>query len=480
MKAKFIYQGKNLDVQFNKNDKAKDVINHFINKTFLDLNDLNFKYNNKKINPELTLCSQLNLLNDVQEIEINVEKKVKEVTDSHIANVNINGVQEQVVVPKGKSVLDVLETGFNFFKKRAKKLLFLYNGKIIDENDRRKSFNQVANADSKERNVMDIVAIEMEENEEQNENDENKEELKLLPNDNQQDDNIQNELEEKNKDNDNDNDDNSSDFIMDYTDSYKFFFKFNGFLFLQQIIILGILFIIFYYNLEGSFSKSSSTFSLYTSVISIITFFCSLGIICMRPDEEGKIGYCKKFVTFFYVELCFILCCLLSMYKNEVVIEKKYIFFQLVIFALDYLFSIIYNLIFKIYRGWVLLFILAIVNIIAIFIYYIPISNNYDNIKLSYGGFVAISVISSIMLLYIIVFNNEILEEFKIDITGTHQALYAVSIFNYMPFLFILCVALFVVVLALLLAIIGIVIALIIIILVLYVIIIFISSLFTA
>ena len=42
MKASFIYEGRILDIQFNKKDKAKDVINHFINKTLLNKDDLNF------------------------------------------------------------------------------------------------------------------------------------------------------------------------------------------------------------------------------------------------------------------------------------------------------------------------------------------------------------------------------------------------------------------------------------------------------
>ena len=58
MKASFIYEGRILDIQFNKKDKAKDVINHFINKTLLNKDDLNFKFNGKILDPELSLVSQ--------------------------------------------------------------------------------------------------------------------------------------------------------------------------------------------------------------------------------------------------------------------------------------------------------------------------------------------------------------------------------------------------------------------------------------
>ena len=182
MKASFIYEGRILDIQFNKKDKAKDVINHFINKTLLNKDDLNFKFNGKILDPELSLVSQLNLADDVEEIEIEIDVEKKQQADSHIVNVNLNGVQEQVVVPKGQGFL---ESVFNFVKKRAKRVYFLYNGRIIDENDRRKSFNQVANADSRQRNVMDIVAMEIDENEEDKNNNENKRETKLLPKEDQ-------------------------------------------------------------------------------------------------------------------------------------------------------------------------------------------------------------------------------------------------------------------------------------------------------
>ena len=182
MKASFIYEGRILDIQFNKKDKAKDVINHFINKTLLNKDDLNFKFNGQILDPELSLVSQLNLADDVEEIEIEIDVEKKQQADSHIVNVNLNGVQEQVVVPKGQGFL---ESVFNFVKKRAKRVYFLYNGRIIDENDRRKSFNQVANADSRQRNVMDIVAMEIDENEEDKNNNENKRETKLLPKEDQ-------------------------------------------------------------------------------------------------------------------------------------------------------------------------------------------------------------------------------------------------------------------------------------------------------
>ena len=55
------------------------------------------------------------------------------------------------------------------------------------------------------------------------------------------------------------------------------------------------------------------------------------------------------------------------------------------------------------------MFILAIINIVTIVIYYFPLSNNYDNLKMSYGAFQGISIISSIMLFYMLLFNSPIM-----------------------------------------------------------------------
>ena len=466
MKASFIYEGRILDIQFNKKDKAKDVINHFINKTLLNKDDLNFKFNGKILDPELSLVSQLNLADDAEEIEIEIDVEKKQQADSHIVNVNLNGVQEQVVVPKGQGFL---ESVFNFVKKRAKRVYFLYNGRIIDENDRRKSFNQVANADSRQRNVMDIVAMEIDENEEDKNNNENKRETKLLPKENQPE--IKNDEAQplKNVEDDDEN------YIIDFTGSYRFFIKLNLILFFQMLCVIGFVLLGFHKDSDISFSNSSKAFWWSTVTISFFSLLFSLSMSCMDADET-KSGCCKHFIAMAYVPIIMTYCFLLSKHNGVEVIEKKYIILQLTIFAVDYLFSIIYNIIFKKYKGWLLFIVLVIVNIISIVIYYFPISNKYENLKMSYGAFQGISVISSFMVFFIVIFNFEILDAFHIDLTKTTQVMYGVDIFNYLPFLFILCLLLFTIALGLALAIIAIALALIVLVFVIYILLIFISS----
>ena len=164
--------------------------------------------------------------------------------------------------------------------------------------------------------------------------------------------------------------------------------------------------------------------------------------------------------------------------EELIFLKKKYIIYQLIIFTLDFLFSIIYNLIFKTYRGWLLLFILAIINIVTIVIYYFPLSNNYDNLKMSYGAFQGISIISSIMLFYMLLFNSPIMRLFEIDITDGDRALYGAALFNYIPFALTAFSILLALVLSIFAIIIAILIAILIICLVGLLVVSFISSLF--
>ena len=75
MKAKFIFEGRNRNFDFDKEDTLKDIITK---NTLLDIDDFNFKFNGKLLEPKELLDSQLGLREDVEEIEINVEKKMKQ------------------------------------------------------------------------------------------------------------------------------------------------------------------------------------------------------------------------------------------------------------------------------------------------------------------------------------------------------------------------------------------------------------------
>ena len=153
MKAKFKYEDKEITIQFNIEESAQEVFNHFVNKTFLNIDDLLFKYDNNLLSFNTTLFSQLNLPLENNEIEILVLKKDRE--NEHYVNISVDGVNKKIAIQKGKGVFESVS---QFLKKRTRTLLLFYNGKVIDGTDKKKTFNELANKASKETNVMNVVA----------------------------------------------------------------------------------------------------------------------------------------------------------------------------------------------------------------------------------------------------------------------------------------------------------------------------------
>lgn len=219
MKAKFIFEGRNRNFEFDKEDTLKDII---IKNTLLDIDDFNFKFNGKLLEPKELLDSQLGLREDVEEIEINVEKKMKQSMESNSANMNINSKPEQ----KESFLNKTIKNGFGFLSKKV-----LGHGQ--KENSERKSIKKntkIINEESN--NIKEPLSLEMgEKNEDTNDNENNKDQV-LITNENL--DLEKNKIEPK-KIYDGDED---SEFILDFTDSYKFFIKSNLILFIQNALIL--------------------------------------------------------------------------------------------------------------------------------------------------------------------------------------------------------------------------------------------------
>ena len=63
-----------------------------------------------------------------------------------------------MIIKKGESIFNAISS---IYKTASKKLILLYNGKILDENEQQKTFYQVANKDSQKSNMMNIIAYEI-------------------------------------------------------------------------------------------------------------------------------------------------------------------------------------------------------------------------------------------------------------------------------------------------------------------------------
>ena len=122
---------------------------------------------------------------------------------------------------------------------------------------------------------------------------------------------------------------------------------------------------------------------------------------------------------------------LLKRHRGVDIIEAKYFIYQIIIFAFDCLICILYNLVFQEYRGWLNPLFLIVVDILAMVIFCVPISNNYEKLRVSHDGLVGLSVINSIMIIFLLMFNFEILDK------ESFQPLHFAIVFNYLPFVFI-------------------------------------------
>lgn len=458
MLARFKFEDKELTIQFNPEETAQDVCNHFVNKTFLNINELNFKFGDKALIPELPLLSQLNLQEETKEIEILASKK--ELVKEHYAYVDINGVKEKVPIQKGKSIYDSV---IKYIKQPFKKFVLLVNGQAINERDRRKTFHQIANRENKRDNAINIIAYEMEENiqepmanqnkneNESDENNKNKDEIKSQEQENQE---KQTNLEEQQPL----QDEEEAELLIDKP---KFYLRLYVFLLIQLVFVGLFTYLGFHYEIDDYFSNSSKAFWWTIVTISIFALFSSSAILCLSADESCC--FCKYFMMIVCIPIITIYFFLLKRHDGIDILEGKYIIYQIIDFGLDYLLLIFSNFIFKRYRGWLNLLLLVAINVLTIYIYAGPLSDNYENLKMSHDAFVGLSVISSVMIAFIIIFNSQILdaESIKKSDNEASCSLFAAINFNYIPFFIVFCLIIIAIIIGLILAVILIIAAII-------------------
>ena len=79
----FLFEGKNILIQCNKNEKLKDIINKFIIKTQVDNNSVYYLYKGNRINEELEI-EKLNEEENINNIKIIVNKINQENKNNNI------------------------------------------------------------------------------------------------------------------------------------------------------------------------------------------------------------------------------------------------------------------------------------------------------------------------------------------------------------------------------------------------------------
>ena len=440
MLVKFKYPEGEITIQITQQQTAEQACYSFANKAGINADDYYFKYVEKMLKPEEPLIAQLELTEENQdEIVITAIKKDRE--KDQIVNIDIEGVKEKVVVKEGGILEDAIGKLFKYLKKPLPKFKFLYNGRIVDENDRRKTFRQVANRFDKQKKEMNVLAMGDGIDEQLNDNE------------------IHQSEDDANKMKENEENSNNQDEVTDLLlmNSFKFFIKLYTFLLVQFILIGVLTFLGFKYEIDDYFSNSSKAFNWTISVITIFALISSLIPFCL--SEKPKTGFCAFFLWFVYIPIITIYCFLLKRHEGTDIMEGFYIIYQLIIFALDCLFMIIANAIFKRYRGLINLLILCGINAIAIYVMAGPLSNNYDNLEMSHSGFVNISIISSVMIALIIMFNIPIVALNKEE-DETANALVGALAFNSVPFVIAFAFGIIALLIGIVLAVFAIVLAL--------------------
>lgn len=232
-------------------------------------------------------------------------------------------------------------------------------------------------------------------------------------------------------------------------DSWKFFIKLYAYLLIELILIGTLTFLGFFYGFDDAFSNSSKAFWWSISTISVFALIYSTIPFCLTKSDNA--GCCGYFLLIVYIPIISFYCYLLKRHDGVDIIEGFYIIEQIIIFALDCLFLILSNSLIKGYQGWHNLLILSSINVLAIYICAGPLSNNYEIFKFSHKGFVNMSIISSIMIAFILTFNS-IISGINKEENETGRALIGALIFDFIPFVFVSILIIFVLFLAILLA----------------------------
>lgn len=391
------------------------------------------------------------------EILISVVKKDPE--KDQIVHIDVEGVKEKVVVKQGTKIGESIEKLFKFFKKPLKKITLLYNGQVIDENERRKTFGHIANRLDKEKKEMHVLVYGNGIDDTLNDNEKPKNEDGTI------------KIDENNEEPINEEE------VTAYLlmNSWKFFIKLYVFLLVQFILISLLTFFGFQYDIDDYFSNTTAAFRWTCSVITIFVLISSTIPMCL--SEKPKTGCCAYFLWFVYIPIITIYCFLLKRHEGTDIIEGFYVVEQLIIFTLDCLFVIITNAIFKRYRGWINLLILSGINALAIYIMVGPLSDNYDNLKMSHTGFVNISIISSIMVALIIMFNVPIVSLNKENDENANALIGAIA-FNSVPFVIVLILLVIALVAGLLVGLLALILAFFAVVVALYALVLFLGGLF--
>ena len=133
LKAIFIYQGSNIEIQCNEDEKMKNIINKLSNKIQNNINNIYLIYNGNIINEELTIKEIINEEDKKRDI-INILISENEDENDNIKNEDMNEIKEikEIICPECKEniLIKIEDYKFNLYNcKNGHK----YNNILIKE-----------------------------------------------------------------------------------------------------------------------------------------------------------------------------------------------------------------------------------------------------------------------------------------------------------------------------------------------------------
>lgn len=152
----FIYNGKDINLQCSKDDNMKKILDEFSSKTGLDLEKENIYYKNKLINKcfsDLKLEQMINLEeNNTKQINLIVldksdlnssQKLKKNLNNEYLIEFKYKDIKHKIKYKPNETIENIFNKFAEEIKYNIKNLIFLYEGKIIE--NYKLDINQIIN-----------------------------------------------------------------------------------------------------------------------------------------------------------------------------------------------------------------------------------------------------------------------------------------------------------------------------------------------
>ena len=157
IKAYFIYSGNRILILCSLDEKMRNICQKFAVKAQVNVDSKIYICENKtlSINPNLNLSfgEQINS-KDTNEKEIMVlDDRDKEYTIQFI----YNGEKKEIKVNEGENYQSILSKIGNMFNKGKKKLMSIYNGSVITDEDMEKPISQISKSIDREEKKINIL-----------------------------------------------------------------------------------------------------------------------------------------------------------------------------------------------------------------------------------------------------------------------------------------------------------------------------------